>query len=131
VCSFKNIRSSWAWWCAHSGGRGRQISKFEASLVCKVSSRTARATQKKPVSKNQKTKNKRIRSGPGRCSANVKVRRALISGPMKGETGSLPVIHANARTTQGAPGASRPATLTKSQSLGLKERLCLNTYGRD
>jgi hypothetical protein len=37
----------------HSGGRGRQISEFEASLVFKVSSRTARATQRNPVSKNQ------------------------------------------------------------------------------
>jgi hypothetical protein len=39
------------------GGRGRQISEFEASLVYKVSSRRARATQRKPVSKN-KTKQK-------------------------------------------------------------------------
>ena len=38
------------------GGRGRWISKFEASLVYKVSSRTARAIQRNPVSKN-KTKN--------------------------------------------------------------------------
>jgi hypothetical protein len=29
--------------------RGRQISEFEASLVYKVSSRTARATQRNPV----------------------------------------------------------------------------------
>jgi hypothetical protein len=35
------------------GGRGRWISEFEASLVYKVSSRTARATQRNPVSKNQ------------------------------------------------------------------------------
>jgi hypothetical protein len=40
------------------GGRGRQISEFEASLVYKVSSRTARATQRNPVSKNQKKKKK-------------------------------------------------------------------------
>jgi hypothetical protein len=40
------------------GGRGRQISEFEASLVYKVSSRTARAIQRNPVSKKQKTKNK-------------------------------------------------------------------------
>jgi hypothetical protein len=33
------------------GGRGRRISEFEASLVYKVSSRTARATQRNPVSK--------------------------------------------------------------------------------
>jgi hypothetical protein len=38
------------------GGRGRQISEFEASLVYKVSSRTARAIQRKPVSKNKKQK---------------------------------------------------------------------------
>jgi hypothetical protein len=35
------------------GGRGRRISEFEASLVYRVSSRTARATQRNPVSKNQ------------------------------------------------------------------------------
>jgi hypothetical protein len=32
------------------GGRGRRISEFEASLVYRVSSRTARAAQKNPVS---------------------------------------------------------------------------------
>jgi hypothetical protein len=41
------------------GGRGRQISEFEASLVYRVSSRTARATQRNPVSKNQKKKKKK------------------------------------------------------------------------
>jgi hypothetical protein len=43
------------------GGRGRQISELEASLVYKVSSRTARAIQRNPVSKktkNQKPKTK-------------------------------------------------------------------------
>jgi hypothetical protein len=38
------------------GGRGRQISEFEASLVCKVSSKTTRAIQRNPVSKQNKTK---------------------------------------------------------------------------
>ena len=33
------------------GGRGRQISEFEASLVYRVSFRTARAIQRKLVSK--------------------------------------------------------------------------------
>jgi hypothetical protein len=42
----------------HLGGRGRQISEFEASLVYKVSSRTARATQRNPVSKNKTKQNK-------------------------------------------------------------------------
>jgi hypothetical protein len=41
------------------GGRGRQISEFEASLVYSVSSRTARATQRNPALKNKnKNKNK-------------------------------------------------------------------------
>jgi hypothetical protein len=40
------------------GGRGRQISEFKTSLVYRVSSRTARATQRNPVSKI-KTKPKR------------------------------------------------------------------------
>jgi hypothetical protein len=35
----------------HSGGRDRWISEFEASLVYRVSSKTARATQRNPVSK--------------------------------------------------------------------------------
>jgi hypothetical protein len=41
------------------GGRGRQISEFEASLVYRVSSRIARATQRNPVSKNKKKKEKK------------------------------------------------------------------------
>jgi hypothetical protein len=42
----------------HLGGRGRQISEFEASLVYKVSSRTARAIQRNPVLKNRTKQNK-------------------------------------------------------------------------
>jgi hypothetical protein len=45
-------------------GRGRQISEFKASLIYRVSSRTARATQRNSVSKNKtkqnKTKSKQI-----------------------------------------------------------------------
>jgi hypothetical protein len=44
----------------HLRGKGRRISEFEASLVYRVSSRTARATQRNPVSKNKK-KNKKKR----------------------------------------------------------------------
>ena len=39
-------------------GRGRRISEFEASLVYRVSSRTAKATQRNPFSKNLKKKKK-------------------------------------------------------------------------
>jgi hypothetical protein len=42
------------------GGRGRWISEFEVSLVYKVSSRTARATQRNSVlKKKDKTKKKK------------------------------------------------------------------------
>jgi hypothetical protein len=41
------------------GSRGRWISELEASLIYKVSSRTARAIQRNPVSKkNKKQTNK-------------------------------------------------------------------------
>jgi hypothetical protein len=45
----------------HLGGRDRQISEFEARLVYKVSSRTARAIQRNPVSKkkNKQTNKKK------------------------------------------------------------------------
>jgi hypothetical protein len=38
------------------GGRGRQISEFEASLVYRVSFRTAKVIQRNPVSKKKQTK---------------------------------------------------------------------------
>jgi hypothetical protein len=41
---------------------GRWISKFKASLIYRVSSRTARATQRNPVSKNQKPKQTKKKS---------------------------------------------------------------------
>jgi hypothetical protein len=37
------------------GGRGRQISEFEAILVYRVSARSARATQRNPASKKKKS----------------------------------------------------------------------------
>jgi hypothetical protein len=41
------------------GGRGRRISEFEASLVYRVTSRKARATQRNPVSKKEKKKGRK------------------------------------------------------------------------
>jgi hypothetical protein len=53
------------------GGRGRRISEFKASLVYKVSSRTARATQRNPASKNQKQQQQQkpriVRNAGERC----------------------------------------------------------------
>jgi hypothetical protein len=55
------------------GGRGRWIYEFEASLVYRVSSSTARATQRNPVlekkkerKKERKIKRKRKRKGKKR-----------------------------------------------------------------
>jgi len=42
------------------GGRGRRILEFEASLVYRVSSRTARITQRNPVSEKKTEQNKRL-----------------------------------------------------------------------
>jgi hypothetical protein len=50
------------WWhtpLIPAGGRNRQISEFEASLVYRMSSRTARATQRNPVLKNKTKKRSR------------------------------------------------------------------------
>jgi hypothetical protein len=47
------------------GGRGRRISEFEASLVYKMSSRIARATQRNPVSKKQNKKKQNKKKGGG------------------------------------------------------------------
>ena len=44
------------------GGRGRRISEFEASLLYRVSSRTARATQRNSVLKKPNPKNQRKKS---------------------------------------------------------------------
>jgi hypothetical protein len=41
------------------GGRGRWISEFEASLVYRMSSRTARAIQRNPVLKKKRKEKKR------------------------------------------------------------------------
>jgi hypothetical protein len=54
------------------GGRGRQISEFKASLVYKVSSRTARATQRNSVSKNKKQTNKQKNKKPKKTKTKKK-----------------------------------------------------------
>jgi hypothetical protein len=70
----KNKHSSRAWWhtpLIPAFWRQRQaISEFEASLVYKVSSRTARATQRNPVSKNQRER-ERERIEKNKHSTNI------------------------------------------------------------
>jgi hypothetical protein len=54
------------------GGRDKQISEFEASLVYRVSSRTARATQRNPVLKTTTTTKKK----PKKQKAKIKKQKA-------------------------------------------------------
>jgi hypothetical protein len=51
-------------WSQHLGGKGKWISEFEASLVYRVSSRTARATQSNFVSAEKQNKNKTKKKSP-------------------------------------------------------------------
>jgi hypothetical protein len=59
----------------HSGGRSRQIFEFKASLIYKVSSRTARAIQRNPVSKKKKNPSILVTS---QVSKSIWVLRELI-----------------------------------------------------
>jgi hypothetical protein len=53
--SFKKITQARQLNPALGGERQADLSEFEASLIYRVSSRTARATQRNPVSKKDKT----------------------------------------------------------------------------
>jgi hypothetical protein len=53
------------------GGRGKQISEIKASLVYKVSSRTARATQRNLVSKNQRGEKKKRKKNRKQKKENI------------------------------------------------------------
>jgi hypothetical protein len=64
------------------GGRGRRISEFEASLVYKVSSRTARATQRNPVStKQNKTKQNKTKPKPKKQIKNKQTNKQTNKKP--------------------------------------------------
>jgi hypothetical protein len=72
------------------GGRGRQISEFEASLVYRVSSRRARATQRNLVSKKTKTKNSSL-LGSGDTSLLISAleRQRQVDLCLRGQPGLL------------------------------------------
>jgi hypothetical protein len=70
------------------GGKGRRISEFEASLVYRVSSRTARATQRNPVSKNQKTKQNKTKQNKTKQKSSLK-RDPLTKQSCVGGTGDV------------------------------------------
>jgi hypothetical protein len=72
------------------GGRGRQISDFEASLVYRVSSRTARAIQRNPVSKN-KTKQNKTKQQQQQQQQQKKRFRSLFRTPGSASASSMQV----------------------------------------
>jgi hypothetical protein len=53
------------------GGRDRRISEFEASLVYRVSARIARASQRNPVSKENKQTNKKNKTKKHKLSTSL------------------------------------------------------------
>jgi hypothetical protein len=61
--------------------RGRQISEFEASLVYKVSSRTARAIQRNPVLKKQKTKQNKTKKQKTKTKEKEKGKKEIGQKP--------------------------------------------------
>jgi ribosomal protein L13E len=73
------------------GGRGRWISEFEASLVYRVSSRTARAIQTNSVLKNQKTKQNKTKpqTKAGRGWQFISVMEAREAGCSYSQAGGL------------------------------------------
>jgi hypothetical protein len=55
----------------HLGGRGRRISEFKASLVYKVSSRTARETLSKKKKKKNSEEGLRLKKRAGKLKAGL------------------------------------------------------------
>jgi hypothetical protein len=64
------------------GGRGSQISEFEATLVYKVSSRIARAIQRNPFSKkqNKKTQKNKKQTNKKKQTTNKQKSHKNVSG---------------------------------------------------
>jgi hypothetical protein len=71
------------------GGRGRWISEFEASLDYRVISRTARATQRNPVSKQ----NKRKKSNEGELNMSAISQRVRALAVPAEDPGSIHSQH--------------------------------------
>jgi hypothetical protein len=87
------------------GGRGRQISEFETSLVYKVSSRTARATQRNPVPKNQNqptnqtNPTKQYKKGGSMCKSQI-LGKLRQEDSVSTDWVIIPLITAQERTLQ-------------------------------
>jgi hypothetical protein len=65
------------------GGRGRQISEFKDSLVYRVSSRTARAIQRNPVSKKQRERERERERGKERKGKERKGKKRNVFCPYR------------------------------------------------
>jgi hypothetical protein len=68
------------------GGRGRRIFEFKASLVYRVSSRTARAVQRNPVSKNKT--NKQTKNYFQAVTSSNKKENGCLQGHLSGQQGT-------------------------------------------
>jgi hypothetical protein len=101
ISPLKRIIQAGRWWCTPfipALGRQRQadLCEFDASLVYKVSFRTARATQRNPVYKNQKNQsNKQTKKNhtnpinqppPSPTKTNSKTKTNTLIYPTKEQT---------------------------------------------
>jgi hypothetical protein len=84
-------------------GKGKWISEFEASLVYRVSSRTARATQRNPVSKKERKKKKDVCKGL-RDDSKVK-RMAVLSEDHSPEPIRWPPTIRNSSSAKSEPSS--------------------------
>jgi hypothetical protein len=121
------------------GGRGRWISEFEASLVYKVSSRTARATQRNPVSEKKIEKKFLSASHSGKTSSETSHPHcspcSLLSGWHSGYKKHLLHCEKKQSSERGRQGGRKTPRKVRRQkemrtnkmktSLGDQRRLCM------
>ena len=101
------------------GGRSRQTSEFEASLVYRMSPRTARAPQRNPVSKNKTKQNKtKTKSCVGDIELNcVKEKRKMESEAPQARR-VLPELTISGKTSKMAPGTrERQQKITEAREV--------------
>jgi hypothetical protein len=84
------------------GGRGRLISEFEVSLVCRVSSRIVRATQRNPVSNKQTNKQTNKKTQTNKQTKKPKESLGQEKAQQLGALGVLP-------ENLGSTGGSKPS----------------------
>jgi hypothetical protein len=107
------------------GGRGRRISELEASLIYRVSSRTAKTTQRNPVAENQKKKKKKKQNktkketlymSGGKMVQWIKCTRMRTLPRARTHTHTHTHTHTRICTHTHTPGCTTPTTMNSHYS---------------